>query len=366
MKRFTVLFTLLFLFPALAFADDYYSMAQLRQQAGIAWEKSYTAHNRRIDMDVEIHLPEAEQVPVLRIAPREPAVISQQLMDGVDEFENTVGRMYIVKKPDPMAVPSQDIGSRIAYHRVAELDDGAVYAKNNTLTWGEAKAEAKRQFDQWGLSQTHFDLEHPSDCHTNQGYALVTDELWDEKQNQAYGERGYYLICAQQLLHGVPLWTDIRETFRHYRLEPILNLGRATFALDQLSGGYNLFAAAVDEIGMLAEDIPLCSFEKVRSAYEAKIASGNIRQADQLTFAYMVFRGDDKTDYIAFPCWILRCLYKSNPKDAVKVPDGLTWLQTDQVLDLVVNAQTGELIEPYDKSRERDQLPQWFSWQEVR
>lgn len=365
MKRFLALILFLFTVPSLACADTFYSAAEVFAQAGSRWEESYDACGRRIDIQVDVFTPQADQVPVLRIAPREPAAVAQELIDSVVEYENSsAGRMRLVNPPQPMAPSSNDVWPRTTLHAISGLSDDAAYAAENPLTWGQAKERAAQLLSQWGFSQYSFDLNRPCDSHWFRGYALITGLLWNEAEMRKESEQGYYWLWAQQLLRGIPVWTDIRGVFRSHRQEAILNLGYMNVDMDSPDGGYALFVAAVDETEMLVEDIPLCSFEKVLSAYEEKIAAGNIRQADQLVFAYMMFRTG--REYAVFPCWILRCLYMNNAADEVTVPEGMAWQDTEYELSLVANAQTGEIVDPYDSSRERDRLPEWISWQEVR
>ena len=365
MKRFAAILLLLAAAFSSACADTFYSASEVFKQAGVRWEESYDAYGRRIDIRVDVFTPQADKAPILRIAPREPAAVPQEMIDSVVEYENSsAGRMRLVNPPQPMASSSNDVWPQATLYAVSELNDDAAYATDNPMTWGQAKERAAQLLSQWGFSQYRFDLDRPCDAHSFRGYALITELLYNEAELRRESERGYYWLWAQQLLRGIPIWMDIRDVFRAHRQEAILNLGYMNVDMDSLDGGYALFVAAVDEVELLAEDIPLCSFDKVISAYEEKIASGNIRQADQLVFAFMIFRADG--NYVAFPCWILRCLYMSNAAEEAAVPEGMTWQNTEYELSLIVNAQTGEIIDPYDSSRERDQLPQWISWQEAR
>lgn len=359
--------------PAGLPARCYYSANEVFAQAGTLWKETYTAHGRTINLTVEIITPDVEQVPILSITPHQATIPSQALQQSGGELQsNDAGRFLYVLSPNPMEPPAREIGARETLYPLSKLNDAAPYAEDNPLTLGECKARAEQLLEQAGFSECVFDLSKPCDARWNQGYALMTARMRAEnKESRTYtgdpaGEQGYYWLCARQTLRGIPLWRDIRWVFRSFQIESTLDIGYMNIAMDCADGGFDLCVKAADEINMLEEDIPLCSFEKVKAAYEAAISEGCIRDADQLVFGYMIFRGENKANLFTFPCWILRCRYLDNYKKDERVfADGFAWQDSDEALMLVINAQTGEPINPYDKSSDRDRLPAYLTWQEV-
>ncbi|MEG1571365.1 MAG: hypothetical protein RR431_09215, partial [Clostridia bacterium] len=355
------------------FAEGYFSVSDVFLQAGDTWEETYDAHGRSIVLDITIKTPAVTSVPVIRIAPHAGvnAFAKQTQMNGVIQ-NNEAGFFIYVLAPDPMLPPKKSVGAHEAYYPLAELNDGKAYAEENALTLGQCKSRARLLLDDAGFQGCLFDLDSPCDIRWVQGYALMTARMREENKSnetytgEAYGACGYYWLAARQTLHGIPLWRDIRWVYRNVRQESSWDLGCMNIAMDSADGGFDLCVKAADETAQLSEDIPLCSFEKVKETYEAAISEGNIRDADQLVFAYMIFRGNHSDDLIAYPCWVLRCRYLKNHKTKERdLADGYPWQNTDEALMLVVDAQSGEMIDPYDKSRARDKLPSYLTWQEV-
>ena len=81
MKKWTImLFTVLFLFAAVGCAQEYYTIDQLREQAAEGWHNVYEAYGRKIIADIDITIPDVEQVPVekLEFARRETQVTEKE------------------------------------------------------------------------------------------------------------------------------------------------------------------------------------------------------------------------------------------------------------------------------------------------
>ena len=81
MKKWTIMFfTVLFLFAAVGCAQEYYTIDQLREQAAEGWHEIYEAYGREIVADIDITVPDVEQVPVekLEFAHREPQITEEE------------------------------------------------------------------------------------------------------------------------------------------------------------------------------------------------------------------------------------------------------------------------------------------------
>ena len=82
MKKWTImLFTVLFLFAAVGCAQEYYTIDQLREQAAEGWHNVYEAYGRKIVADIDITIPDVEQVPVekLELARRESQIDEKEV-----------------------------------------------------------------------------------------------------------------------------------------------------------------------------------------------------------------------------------------------------------------------------------------------
>ena len=369
-KLMTIIFTIIcVLISSNGLAENtYISAAELPSEVADGWHEVYTVNGNTISMDIDVYVPNVSQVPIVRISqytPMNPPNLTDVRITG-----NETGRFVAVKPINPLESPSKDIGKSIRVIPLSELSDQVAYAENNELTFGEAKAAAEQLVNQFGFGDCDFDFEHPYDL---MGYGMMVGQLryTDEDDSlgrytdKVYKEKGFYWLAARQRLYGIPIWKDIRATFRVVRAEATPDIGVVDIGIDAIDGGFNLIVKAASEEERLYEDVPLCSFDKVKAAYEEEIIQGHIRQADQLVFAYVYFR-DDNNDFVCYPCWLLRCLYVEDSKSENSNLSNASWKDSEDIAMVVVNAQTGELFDPYDTSKKRDRLPQIITWEKVR
>ena len=369
MKR-LITVTLIFLtLTASALAEPTLTVSEVREQAAAGWRQTYTAYDRTIAIDLEAVIPEVDAVPVLRIAPRAPQEIPADAVLRWGENDNGEARneagVFYYEVRNPMQSP-RGIAYQTETHPLAALDDAAAYAVNNPLTLGEVKARTAMLLNDFGFGEFSFDLDRPTDIGVvERGYGLMTGQLVHRDTGLAYADKGYYDFGACQTLRGIPLWRDIEWIFGSFRPNfRVWDLGNVELTVDDAEGGFSLRVRAVEETDVLCEDVPLCPFADVIATLEACVLDGHIRQADQLVFAYMIFRDGD--GLAAFPCWVLRCQYLESAAKNPKYGDAMPWLQTDEAKMLVVNAQTGELFDFSSTSRGRSELPEIITWEDVR
>lgn len=368
MKRLITILLLLLTLTATALAEPCLSISALREQASAGWRQTYTAYDRTITIDLEAVIPEVNSAPVLRIAPRAPREIPAAAVLRWGENDNGEARneegVFYYEVCNPMQSP-REIAYQSETHPMATLNDAAAYAVNNPLTLGEVKARTAVLLNDFGFGGFSFDLDKPTDIgFVERGYGLMTGQLVHRDTGAPYADRGYYDFGACQTLRGIPLWRDMEWIFNSFRPNfRIWDLGNVELTVDDAEGGFSLRVRAAEEMEVLCEDVPLCPFEEVIAAFEARILDGHIRQADQLIFAYMIFRDGD--GLAAFPCWILRCQYLENAAKNPKYGDAMPWLQTDEAKMLVINAQTGEIFDFASTSRTRSELPEIITWEAI-
>ena len=120
---------------------------------------------------------------------------------------------------------------------------------------------------------------------------------------------------------------------------------------------------------MVAEDIPLCSFETIKENIQSEIINGHIRKVFSIRFGYSVYNDPnypkgkrsalDADCYYLVPSWVLECIYINNPKETYSLEaelakdDGAdtTERSTDKFRVITINAQTGEVTNPMDTSK---------------
>ena len=88
---------------------------------------------------------------------------------------------------------------------------------------------------------------------------------------------------------------------------------------------YYISGFYVETKKVLADDIPLCSLEKVIQSAEKQIKAGFIQNVVSLRFGYVVYNdpniknverasGLDAECYYLVPSWVMECAFVENPK----------------------------------------------------
>ena len=124
----------------------------------------------------------------------------------------------------------------------------------------------------------------------------------------------------------------------------------------------------LEEMEIIAEDVPLCAFESIKENIRNEIVSGHIRKEFSLRFGYSVYNDPnypsgkrsvyDADCYYLVPSWVLECIYINDPKESysydeeqIENDSNSTERTTDKFVTLTINAQTGEVTNPMDTSK---------------
>ena len=349
MKKWTIVFfTVLFLFAAVGCAQEYYTIDQLREQAAEGWHNVYEAYGRKIVADIDITIPDVEQVPVekLELARRE---------SQIDEKE--VGLNFVIRPEENVfGFYTSDIGNPNEWERM--------YAEGNELTLSDIVNVIKDALSVMQLDYRNWDLNHP--------YELRTFSFRDPSTKEVVAP-GEYMVYFHQMVNEIPLLNHAGATYKQR------TRGNATIRLDASvinEKMYDIVIPSVKTTEKLADDVPLCSLSKVISAIEKEIEAGHIRKIYDLEFGYVFYEDPDyvtkttQTDHFyAIPVWQLNCLYMSNrQKELPEYGGDEAWNERDstEYSSLVINAQTGEMQEFMSQAEDRAEYKGFISWDKVK
>ncbi len=166
-----------------------------------------------------------------------------------------------------------------------------------------------------------------------------------------------------QKLNDLPVLTHVMRTFDKQSWPEFC--AQVYFGM-RAADEYVLSVDALEETEKLAEDIPLCAWTTVRSALEQQIEQGHLRQVFDVEFGYALYN-DPNGDFsvpsiydvllLCRPSWVVHGIYVDNPKQAFvyrgrnddELNDDIR--NTPEYKTLIVNAQTGEMLDPKDKSQ---------------
>lgn len=342
MRKWLLALAAVVLAPALACAEEYVTLAELRTQAGDGWHETFNANGREIVVQAEIDwFPEVDACPVLEVA---GAVVEQpgaefRKSGKVIQSDTYIGWAWMQEEPYldrsggnsfspvrytvyhgevPTVIPDElDIGYE---ELLAQIDaDIAPYADVRLADFRikEVEVEGVR----YVLEDTLPD---------------GTPVLWNPRS-----KTGAYRLDAVQLLHGIP-FVEARETLSSKT--PGGNL--AYYYYSQGWRYYHLYCAK--EVSVLYEDVPLMSFDAMKQVWLEQIEAGNLRGIDELEFGYIVCKRDKQ--FVTIPVWRLKGGYTTDPKKEKVMPyqnprdkDG-TLTVPSTYTDYYYNAQTGEML----------------------
>ena len=354
--RITILLALLLaLVCTAASAQEYYTLPEIREQAAQGWHETYTdKYGRETEVDINVQVFGEDAAPVVKIKPSRLVIDSERLEEGAVFTDKTVYRNN----------PADDVfGARsgqvtmIFYHSFGDpIDMDKIYGKEYgaPLTMQQLKERAIEVMAAQGISLDSFLFDQPKEFSVRCKMKAKTQEVIAPAA---------YLVHFWQTMYGLPIFESINRAYERPSWPEFAPQLQITMRNDD---EYSITLWAVEETELLAQDIPLCSFEKIRSGIEEKIESGHIQKLYSVRLGYVVYNDTnypkdmrsifDADCYYLVPTWMVECIYMDKPKQ--------TWSysgkHSDELNDnekngknyrvMMINAQTGEAFDHYDKS----------------
>lgn len=388
MKRiFCLFFGLLMLFSSASLAESgYVNIREMKEQIPQRWMKTYATQWRDIAIDAEIIVPEVETLPIvlLKGGATKPLLTAEEAGWDRMEYHGAYDLRLVNEIPDyPRSVDGVRIGmpvSRESWYsgfapenRYVPLDD---------ISFGEITARVKEKITRLGYDPDAFEFDHPVRLWTHHVYGVGT-----EKDLLP----GYLYMEVRPRVAGIPVMSHIlqavtptqgRNRQNEFMLLPNSNIGYNGY-LGDLS---NVLLHPLEICETLADDIPLCSFDKVLSTIETEIEAGHIRKIYEIELGYVLYNepgvyrtqssqgskreseaylAHQNARYYAKPTWQINCLYVENAQgrlhdEFADVNDERNSLQYKQ---LVIDAQTGEPARRTNE-RERGEYKGFIAWDE--
>ena len=336
-----------------ALGEGYYTLPEIREQAETGWHETYTdkyGRMRRVDIDIEV-LGE-EKAPVIKACWDDPyKLLFQGEKDPYGEITEEVDK----GRGEYVFLYSSVRGMKV------DLDQKYGEAYGNDLTPREVYAFIKQRLQEQGVDQDYI-WERPYT------FSLVYGQ--DKKSGEVLVPPVYYIRLWPQE-QGLPIMEHVGSAFQRNLNVPFSTANLMIWMRDQEN--YSCAVSDFDVQEVLAEDIPLCSVDKVIEGARKIIEDGHICQVLSLRFGYVVYtdpnyqrkRGETANDMPAgylVPSWVLECYMLNNPKvDKLSEHAG--------VRTLVINAQTGEMLDWFDTShhgRGDGRYKGFISWDKVK
>lgn len=351
----TVLMMLMMLVCALAAAQEYVTLPELREQAKAGWNTTYTAKGREVIVNAEMDwFPEADVCPLVSVDPL-----------TIDEDDERLDKWR--------GLPHSDI--------VADLPDRVNigvknYNRYNLVPLGSYTG--KRLIDRYSFYDGEVPDCQPEDCDiTFEAFmAMFEADLNDitglsledihideievsspqykgKKVNGEYvrGDKltasGDYYLFAKQLVEGMPVLGSFRS----------MDKGRIQYGY-YMADHYDMLFWSVTNPEIIEADLPLLSFDAFKAELEKLIDAGKLRGADGMRFGYGVCK--DAKGWKLVPVWMVTCGYTDNPNSDEKImpytgKDGRL-VSPNSYGEYYFNAQTGEMMKRYTVNRLEEAL----------
>lgn len=382
MKKLICLSLLLATICTTAFAEEWYTLAEIYEETPVHWTETIETKWRDISIDANIIVPEAAKFPVVMICggATEPTLSPEEA--GWDKVHLTSTYRLTLSNNVPSYPKSVDgvrIGTPFAegnwYSGFAPENQ---YVPLDDITFGEIVDHAREKIALLGYDPYAFDLDAPVRLWTMHAYA--------------YGKKkdvlpGYMYMEVLPRVNGIPVLSHIWQTVKseggwarddEFKLFVTTTVGYNGYYGD-LS---NIFLTPLTVCETLAEDVPLRSFEIIRSTIREEIEAGHIRKIYEIQLGYVLYNepgkyhtaepGDaysaesDAARYYARPMWQVNCLYKdtatgklrSKPSDSDDERNTLDYYQ------LLIDAQTGEVVRR-SNAQDRCEYKGFISWEDV-
>ena len=333
----------------------------------VRWNQTYEAHGREIHVDLEVGVPDVLEADILTARVGDSSLSEEQLaryaaMEKTFKFgaNNSKGFLGTGVNNPFIHLPGQKGGEcRTWMLDLATSDVNTAYAENNPVTLGQA----------WDIFRSEVAY-----CYGEEvARQLVVKEVKMRDRlkvykNHEYGqplrEYGSYQFTAMQSFHGLPMLCHACTAFDH------MVKGERFRLLTELIGAianeeaFDFRFSLMEEEDVLAEKVSLCSAQDAIAVLESEIEKGRIRNVHSLQLAYTLWNdAKDEELFYMIPCWVAECDYFSSAKKKESKQDQQAEHYTDKTCyqKIMVNALTGKLVEPEDKSKHRcEAQAEWF------
>lgn len=390
MKRILCLIVLLMLLPSACIGEEsYLTIQQMREQLPQRLTQTYETKWRQIAIDAQIILPDVDALPVALIAggAQEPTLTAQETGWDRMEYRGPYDLLLVSDVPDyPKSVSGVRVGTPVSkgnwYSGFAAENQ---YVPMDDITFGEIVSKVKDKISQFGYDPEAFAIDNPVRVWTHHVYGsgTQTDLL-----------PGYLYMEVRPKVAGIPVMSHILQAVesRHgsSRSDEFCLMPNTDIAYDGYLGDLShIYLTPLTVVETLAQDIPLCSFDKVLSAVEAEISAGHIRKIYEIELGYVLYNqpgvyrttgttvGGSRREskayqayqnarYYVKPVWQVNCLYVENASGQLMDVSGYTDDERNSIDydQLLIDAQTGQMIRQSNR-QDRCEFTGFLSWKDV-
>ena len=334
--------------------EAYVSLADLRKEALQGWQERFTVDDREVVVNAMIPwMPEGDACPIPEIAPGE-----------INQDESLIAR-YAGKGN------VVDISASRPYVDVNIDINGTTWFTDQKFFYGVGPGyRTQTERIEYGYHQPPAGTPEGLDMTFDAFYAFADEPIraftglslddyywssdlcsviWQVKEKKD-GQRipvepmtrsGSWAIWGWQMFHGIPALPYGDGPYPRM----VFNYQNETC--------YNFTVVPYQETRMLAEDVPLLSFEAIKQALTSQILSGHLWSIDEMEFCYIGTSASrmDGSRFLLQPVWRIKGGYTDDPHtDKAVLPYQPSNAKEGRLMvpeaygDYYFHAQTGEMF----------------------
>ena len=354
-----VILTLLLGSVAPASAMQYYSIDKLRKESAQGWHQTYESHGRVINVDIDIMIPDVDKIPVQKVKRISFSEMELPPEGAAPYSTKTVSSSCTILAQD-FDYPSNVDAKPIESYYYPFLEDQA-FVPNNSLTFREAVGILKDRLIQVQVDPERFTFHRP--------YELSAYNYYNKKTNEI-ALPGSYQLRLHQMLNNIPIILNIGQAYKEKTTRcfyPDMSCGLRS------DESWQIIFDTVIAVETLAEDVPFCGLSNIIDAIETEINAGHIRKIFDIELGYIVYddptekkpRGQQFEDFYVVPGWVVRCIYMENPKRDHQYAVDVNERNTLEYATIVINAQTGEMVNVQYNKKDKADYKGFISWEDV-
>lgn len=377
---FLMLIIALIIHSTLVLAEDTsaeYGIAQLKEETSDTWAGSYSAYNRMIEFEVPIYLPDVNAMPIIGVK-RIKIPINAAKDFGNLLQKNTIYGQRIINE-SAYTPPDNAVNYYTEFYHNLWANDvhvNDVYAENQSFSLQDAidflQTMTERMYSTEGVGCLPYLAGIKSCKYYNEGKA-GTISLGSPIDCGELTEKGGYYIESWQTLRNIPVFMGVERPFSkvgNQYVQAVLSNSSWIILGEYITDDYYVCVSTSiwGETRQLSSDTQLCSFDKIQRAIERWIQEGKIRDVYSIALGYAIFANPEQkypnnedaytVEYLALPTWCVECKYAENgtkelTETAQDSLDAPSYHNERGWKNILINAQTGEIIDPEDSSGNR-------------
>ncbi len=328
MKKLICVLAVLLLMTGCALAEEYVTLAELREQAAQGWNETYQTKNGEQIVNAQMGWfpTDAQACPLLTFE----SISMEEDDPKLDKWRNSP-HSDITLHQDRICVKMNnwramrldpDYTGKVVFENQEfynVYDDGLdiPQAEDCEINYEEfLELFNSHLMDMTGITMDDLHIDRVVVTGINYKTKKVNGEI---VRGDRYSANAGYHVRAHQLMHGIPVYGAQVDTDK----------GLLQFGYDR-EDYWDFAFVAVRETGVLEEDLPLLSFDAFTGELGKLIEAGQIRDVLSMRFGYGTCK--DGNTWKTVPMWVVECTHKDDINEGVPH---------------YFNAQTGDMLERY-------------------